>query len=153
MPSFDKKVFFCSLIASSLIFLGAACGTEQNQNNQREVSKVEEQIKKDIEKATEKNKDKDKKHELSLEAEPRGEGKVHFEWKLRDEKEVDRFVIVRDENKNPVHNGKNYWFRQPGSRRSITWINIPSGTYHFRICILENNECTEYSNDVKVKVK
>ncbi|MFB6225821.1 MAG: hypothetical protein ABEJ02_00540 [Candidatus Paceibacteria bacterium] len=149
----NKKITLISSLVLSLILLGAGCGADQGNQNQQDKSGVQKEMKEDIEEATEDQTNKNQKSGLTLEAEPRGEGKVHFEWEVSDNKEVDRFIIVRDEKANPKHNGKNYWFRQPGTRRSITWVDIPTGTYHFRICILENNECAEYSNDVKVEVK
>jgi hypothetical protein len=150
---FSRKLLTIFTLFLALVLIGAGCGG-QDSNQQKEASKVEEEIKKDIKEAAEKQKEeKEKETELTLEAESVGKGQVNFSWELKGDKTADRFVIVRDTEKNPKHNGKNYWFRQPGSRRDVTWVNIPSGDYHFRICILEDEKCTTYSNDVQVEVK
>jgi len=98
--------------------------------------------------------DKDKNFNLS--GKSLGNGKVFFEWKLPEDIQTDDnkgFILVRSVEENPIHDGLNYWFRQYSGNREATWVDVPSGTYHFRICALQNEECEIYSNDVKLEVK
>lgn len=79
------------------------------------------------------------------------EGGVHLEWKVPDNRrEPDRFMVVRSEEPNPVHDGTNYWYRQDGSVREVDWKDVPDGTHNFRVCILEDDECVEYTNNLEL---
>lgn len=81
-------------------------------------------------------------------------GGVHLEWVVPDNRRTpERFMVVRDEEPNPEHTGQNFWYRQDGSVREIDWKDIPKGTFNFRVCILENDECVEYTNNVELEVK
>ena len=97
-----------------------------------------------------------KNDEFTLSAESLGDGKVKFSWSLPEDIETDDekgFIIVRSENENPENDGLNYWIRQSSLNREASWINIPTGTQHFRICALLNEECAVYSNDIELEVK
>ena len=91
--------------------------------------------------------------DITLSAEAREDGEVRFEWELPEGTEYDGFILVRGEEANPVHTGKNYWFRQYYTRRAVTWTELPTGDWHVRICGLEGDECAVYSNDVMVTVE
>lgn len=151
-----KKTYLFPIIILGLVFLGTGC-TNSKENNTKD--SIQQEMKKDITESKKKEKQnnntdsQEQENKLHLEAQARGAGQVHFDWTAPQDKKIDRFVIVRDEKPNPKHTGKNYWFRQPSNRRDVTWIDIPSGDYHFRICILQDGECQQYSNDVKVEVK
>lgn len=154
-----QKYLLVPAILLAFVLVGAGCAGQTNQDDSN--NSVQEQMEQDVEDAendegnSEENQEETSESEsdISLSAEARGEGQVYFEWSIPENMNPERFVIIRDEKVDPVHNQKNYWFRQPGSRRSVTWVNIPSGNYHFRICIIENGECSEYSNDVQVEVE
>lgn len=90
---------------------------------------------------------------ISLTATARVGQEVYFAWELPEGIEYDGFVIVRSEEPNPTHDQKNYWFRQHYTRRAVTWVDLPSGTWHFRVCGLTGIECSAYSNDVVVTVE
>lgn len=92
--------------------------------------------------------------EVTLKAEVLGEKQVKFEWES-DVKmgEDDRFVLVRDEMPNPMHDGKNFWWKQYYTVREAVWLSLPTGTMHVRLCVLKNDACVKYSNDVEVEVK
>jgi hypothetical protein len=83
-----------------------------------------------------------------------GAHQVTFEWDLDDSiAEPPLFILVRSEEKNPVMDGKTYWLRQHGTRRSVTWVNLPAGEQHFRICTSEDgNTCNIYSEDISLTV-
>jgi hypothetical protein len=78
---------------------------------------------------------------------------VTFEWELPEDTTYEGFIIVRSLEPNPEHSGKNYWFRQHPSRRSVTWTPLPKGEWNFRICGLKHDECSVYSNNVTAIVE
>lgn len=82
---------------------------------------------------------------------------VKLSWNISDKlDESNRFIIIRDEKRDPEHTGKNFWVRQYYTNREYTWKNVPKGEQHFRICITEKNDidtCVKYSNDVEVQVE
>lgn len=92
---------------------------------------------------------------IALTAKALGNSMVKFQWTVS-EVETDKekgFVLVRSMDEEPVHDGLNYWFRQYYRNREATWVDLPTGTMHFRICALQNGECAVYSNDIELEVK
>ncbi len=94
---------------------------------------------------------------LSLQVEALGGGKVKLTWDtdaaLTD---ANRFIIVRSDKENPELTPKSYWIRQYRKNRETVWGAQPVGTFHYRICLTENNQndtCVKYGNDVSVEVK
>lgn len=91
---------------------------------------------------------------LRLTATPEGSRQVSFTWSL--DASVDspkKFLLLRSTEANPEYDGKTYWFRQDGTRRSASWANVPPGVQHFRICTSSDGEsCDLYSNDVEINV-
>lgn len=92
--------------------------------------------------------------DLTLQATAVGARQVKFEWTLGEGMDQPKsFILLRGEEAKPTHDGKTFWFRQPGSRRSATWVNLPAGDQHFRICTSDDGEtCVTYSNDIKIEV-
>lgn len=81
-------------------------------------------------------------------------GGAHLEWVVpENRREPERFMVVRGDEPNPVHDGSHYWFRQDGSVRELDWKDIPKGTEHFRVCILENDTCVEYTNNIELELR
>lgn len=92
--------------------------------------------------------------DIALSATALGNGRVKFDWTIPEGVEkTEALRLVRSPEANPEMNGRNYWYQVSGAWNSATWINLPKGTYHFRLCTFENNECKVYSNDVQVEVK
>ena len=92
--------------------------------------------------------------DIMLQATALGSRQVRFEWDLDDAiAEPPLFILVRSEEKNPIMDGKTYWLRQHGTRRAVTWVNLPAGEQHFRICTSEDgNTCDIYSEDISLTV-
>ncbi len=91
---------------------------------------------------------------IRLVGESVGSHMVKLEWNVDEGADVsDGFILVRGNTPNPVHNQINYWWRQHEKSREGTWIKVPSGVQHFRVCILRDAECAAYSNDVEVTVQ
>ena len=93
---------------------------------------------------------------FNLSAEALGGGAVKFMWDFPGELPADaRFVIVRDTMPNPEHTGKHFWHRAFGTKREETWVGVPVGIFHFRICQTDEKEgqCKKYSNDIAIEVK
>jgi hypothetical protein len=91
---------------------------------------------------------------IELKATAVGSRKIKFEWNLsRAVEEPTHFILLRDEQAKPEHDQKTYWFRQHGSRRAATWVNLPAGEQYFRICSSNDGEtCSSYSDDLKITV-
>lgn len=94
---------------------------------------------------------------LTLTAKALGDGQVQLTWTApADLDESHRFILVRDDKADPEHTGLNYWLRQHHSKREVVWMNNPTGTMYFRLCLTENDEkdkCVHYSDDAEVIVK
>lgn len=146
-----NKMFLPSLVVVSLIFLGVGCNntkdkidTENNNKNVKTEGNQEETTTKGTQNG------------LQLSAEVLGNGQVKFNWTKTDDIKTDRergFVLVRSNTENPVHDETNFWFRQSALKRENIWKDIPAGKQHFRICTLEKEKCSVYSNDVELDVK
>lgn len=94
--------------------------------------------------------------DFTLSAEALGNGQVKFSWEVPDDMDVTsdhRFLLVRSKDEDPEHDGKNFWFRRAGTERATTWLEQPTGTYHYRVCLMKDDMCSTYSNDVEVEVK
>lgn len=152
-----KNLFAISILSIAMIFLvGCNAPEEKTDSTQTPSAKKAAQVtdsKKDN--MMDKKEDNMMMSDLSLSAEAIGDGMVKLMWDGKDLKlgEDDRFILVRSEDENPEHNGLNYWFRQYYTKREATWIDVPTGTMHFRVCVLKGEECGMYSNDVEVVVE
>ncbi len=79
-------------------------------------------------------------------------GQVYLQWAVPEQFKSDEgYRLVRSKNENPTFPG-NFWFHQEADRDHITWIDIPGGTWHFRICQFVDGACAAYSDDVSVIV-
>ena len=134
---------------------------DENEGDKMESYDSGTMMKKDDEKMSGDTMTDDKKmiisnKELVLSAESLGDGEVKFSWTAPEGlDETNRFIIVRDEEINPEHTNKNFWSRQNHLKREFTWIDVPTGEMHFRICLTEDDEkdlCTSYSNNVTLTV-
>lgn len=90
---------------------------------------------------------------LTLTADARGTQSVYFEWDVPADTEYDNYILIRSEDAEPMHDEVNYWFRQHYTRRAVSWLDQPAGTWNFRICGVLNDECAVYSNTVEVVVR
>lgn len=91
---------------------------------------------------------------IELKATAVGTRQVKFEWELS--KAVDEpshFILLRGDNAEIEHDQKTYWFRQHGTKRAATWVNLPAGEQFFRICASNDKEtCDLYSDALQVEV-
>lgn len=80
-------------------------------------------------------------------------GQATFAWTVSGTEDPERFILVRGPEENPMHDGTHHWFRVFGTKRTATWIDLPSGKHHVRVCLSKNTEaCDIYSNDVEIDV-
>lgn len=95
----------------------------------------------------------DEDSEFTLEAEALGNSRVRLQWSMDGDLAAgETFRLVRGPKENPVYPG-NFWFHPKAMGEETTWLNVPKGEQHFRACLFKNNQCTVYSNDVKIMVK
>ncbi len=146
-----KKTFILSLSLLSLLVAGAGCRTAEPVMNTKPADLTTPSAMPTPETATT---SLTTTAPITLDAEALGNGEVRLEWSFRDEEsEADGFRIVRSKNPDPVHNNLNYWWQTNAVRRDTVWPNVTTGTQHFRICILDGEECTDYSSDVTLDVR
>ncbi|NQT49185.1 FecR domain-containing protein [Candidatus Kuenenbacteria bacterium] len=62
------------------------------------------------------------------------------------------FKTVISQTENPAFPGNSY-HTLTSNERSDIWKNMAPGTYHFRVCLLKNNQCIIYSNDATIEAK
>lgn len=143
------------LMLAMLLLVGAGCsGTEPTANTTNTLPEpaVKEAGTTDMADPTETD-TMPMAGDIELNAESNSDGEVSFDWELPEGTEYDGFILVRGEEPNPEHTGKNYWFRQHYTRRAVTWTPVPTGEWHFRICGLKGTTCDVYSNNVTVTVR
>ncbi|MFH1286689.1 MAG: hypothetical protein ABII02_02970 [Candidatus Magasanikbacteria bacterium] len=91
--------------------------------------------------------------EFILTAEATGEKIVHFEWNVPKDLagEAEGYRFVRGEDKDPT-DPANWWWERGSAYRALDWKDLPEGEAHFRVCVVKDDACTVYSNDVMVNV-
>ena len=92
--------------------------------------------------------------DITLTAEALGNREVKISWTIPDgEVMTEGIHLVRSEKENPEFDGKTYWYQPGPDRHDVTWKNVPTGTQHVRLCIVKDEKCEIYSQDVMVEVK
>lgn len=149
----NKMYIFVPLLA--LIFLGAGCTDQTSTPTDKAPQAKPAQTSPTDASAPATETKMMKKETVTLQATALGKGMVKFQWEVADDADVneDGFLLVRSDKENPEHDGKNYWFKQYYKNREVTWIELPIGSMHFRICLLEDDRCETYSNNVELDVK
>ncbi|PIR75587.1 MAG: hypothetical protein CO030_04390 [Candidatus Magasanikbacteria bacterium CG_4_9_14_0_2_um_filter_42_11] len=140
---------FGGTLALTLILVGAGCSnTPSSPSTDTSDNTTSEQTNETI------GKKQTGSDNIQLIATAVGARQVKFEWELSgDLAEPTRFILLRSEDPNPSHDGKTFWFRQQGNRSSATWVNLPAGEQHFRICTSSDGDaCAFYSDDISVDV-
>ncbi len=91
---------------------------------------------------------------VELHATAIGTRQVKFEWELsKTVEEPAYFILLRGEDAELEHDQKTFWFRQHGTKRVATWVNLPPGEQFFRLCASNDKEtCDLYSDALKVEV-
>lgn len=135
-------------LAVALLLVGAGCAVPANQDGSDETNTTASgDASGEVEYSTHGD------GVIELTATAVGTRQVKFEWELNDDDEPSHFILLRGNNADITHDQKTFWFRQHGSRRSATWINLPPGEQYFRICISNDKEtCDTYSDALQVNV-
>jgi len=91
---------------------------------------------------------------INLTGEVLGNGEVKLVWAVGDElkETAEKYGLTWGEEENPDYPGR-YWFWRGSDHFEKIWSGFPTGTAHFRVCVLKNEECMEYSNDVEVEIE
>ncbi len=91
---------------------------------------------------------------IELKATAVGTRQVKFEWELsKAVNEPTHFILLRGDEETIEHDQKTFWFRQHGTKRVATWVNLPPGEQFFRLCASNDKEtCDVYSDALKVDV-
>lgn len=73
-------------------------------------------------------------------------------WSVSKELKVaEGFKTVIAQTENPGYPGNSYHSLQ-NNERNDTWKKLNPGNYHFRVCLLKNNQCLIYSNDAALQI-
>lgn len=98
---------------------------------------------------------------LTLMAETQENGDVLFTWDLIEDnimEGITGFGLAHGTEENPEYPSQ-YWYTLGPDHieklwdRDVLWPTMPAGEQHFRVCLLVNNECEIYSNNVMVETK
>ena len=149
-----KNLFYTALFCTCFLLLGAGCtATEEipiqvQQGTPDTTEPSAPTILSDITSKPIKG--------FNITVEEQNDTEITFSWQLPDHvDEPEKFRLVRDEEKNPVYDGKHYWLQADGTRRDIVWDDFPTSTQYVRICTFDvkNDTCLKYSDEVVVKSK
>ena len=90
---------------------------------------------------------------VTLSGSAQGKGTVKFDWAISSDlsERAEGFRFARGEEENPTYPASWWWERGP-AHRNLIWEGLPDGDAHFRLCVVENDVCTVYSNDVMISV-
>jgi len=147
----SRSITLGGTLAVALLLVGAGC----NAPVKKDVSAVKNSAKtSEQEKNTEVEYTTKKGGAIELKATAKGTRQVTFEWELPSNgNEPKNFFLLRGDNEDLKHDQNTFWFRQDGSRRAATWVNLPPGEQNFRICAGDDAEtCSVYSDVLTVNV-
>ncbi len=140
-----NKIFFRLVgFTSVLLLVGAGCSTLPTKQSDTSMTSGSTSDSDEVEYSTFGD------GVLELNAVSVSKRQVKFEWALSKAlDEPNKFILLRSFEPDPTHDGETNWFRQHGTRRSVTWVNLPAGKQHFRMCTsVDGDTCYEYSNTV-----
>lgn len=75
------------------------------------------------------------------------DGSVKLYWTLKNTDGGDGIRVVKSTTEKPTY-PQNDFHKIAPSITSDTWENLTPNTYHFRVCVLKNQTCIIYSNDL-----
>lgn len=137
------------------LLLGAGCSLPGGQPNNTGTAGSEKTTEETTKNDQEETGDEvnPKNVSITLTASDVAKGQATFAWTVSGTGDPERFILVRGPEENPMHDGTHNWFRVFGAKRTATWIDLPSGKHHVRVCLSKNTEaCDIYSNDVEIDV-
>lgn len=90
---------------------------------------------------------------VTLHASALGENTVKFEWTVAEDlaERAEGYRFARGLEENPTY-PSSWWWERGSAHRELVWEGLPVGEAHFRLCVVENGECSTYSNNVLVNV-
>lgn len=77
---------------------------------------------------------------------------VNLTWQVADTEALYGFRTIKSTAADPVFPDNTY-HKIGNNTYQDSWTDLESGTYHFRVCLYENQGCTLYSNDVKATIE
>lgn len=77
---------------------------------------------------------------------------VKLAWDFKYEDNFEGFRILKSLEKDPIYPSDSYR-SVTDSATNYIWSDLNEDTYHFRICIYDDNQCQVYSNNVEVAIK
>jgi hypothetical protein len=144
-----KIHFYLGGMFALLLLVGAGCpsndtATKQDasEKNSGDTMMQEGVVKKDV-------------SELTLSAQAIGDRKVQFAWQVPEAlaAEAEGYRFSRGVEANPDVNTDGWWWERGPAHRELEWEGLPTGPAHFRACVLKDDTCIAFSNDVEVDVK
>ncbi|MFH0988175.1 MAG: FecR domain-containing protein [Parcubacteria group bacterium] len=78
---------------------------------------------------------------------------VNLGWTANNQTDTSTaFKTIISQTADPAYPGNSY-HSIDRDKSSDTWQNLNPGAYHFRVCLLQNNQCVIYSNDATALIK
>lgn len=81
------------------------------------------------------------------------EVKINFTIPEADKKDAEGYRILMGREANPDMKTASDWYTLGKDHMQKMWANRPEGKRHFRVCVIKQNTCTSYSNNVEVEIK
>ncbi|MBD3359288.1 MAG: hypothetical protein GF365_01085 [Candidatus Buchananbacteria bacterium] len=78
--------------------------------------------------------------------------KVRLEWTIGSLYSAKGFKVVESTQAYPVYPGNDYHYLSSPDARNDKWVDLSSGTHHFRVCEYLGGSCGIYSNDLTVTI-
>ncbi len=90
-----------------------------------------------------------------LTAEPGEKGTLKLKWVVPEDiaKDATAYRSLLSKNPNPEYPTKGWWYESGSTFREKNWTGLPSGKFHVRTCVVKNDACVAYSNDLEVEIK
>ncbi|MEK7644054.1 MAG: hypothetical protein AAB390_02005 [Patescibacteria group bacterium] len=68
-------------------------------------------------------------------------------------KNAEGYRIVMGKNANPTQENATYWYQLGKTHEDKILTGLPSGIRHFRVCVMENNQCVAYTNNTEINLR
>lgn len=76
---------------------------------------------------------------------------VNLNWTGTINSEIDSLKVVIAQTANPVYPGNSFHSFAP-NQQSDSWKDLTAGTYYFRVCLIQNGGCAQYSNQAQASI-
>ena len=149
-----KHFLFASSFMALLLLIGAGCATtEDTTRNDKTGSPVEMEKTGEAAGATTEKGAPNGIQVTKAESSAPGTLEIEFEIPEALTEKAEAYRLLLSNEENPTWPTEGYWYELGRAHQSKTWTGLPSGERHFRVCVVTEGLCDEYSNDMLVNIK